>query len=790
MTSDKNQRLLQRLLETFKLEARERITALAQGLGQMASAEGEIAPMQVEEAFREAHSLKAAAHSVSQKEIGLLCQSIESVFAAVKRKDVQPSRVLVVEMQTAVDAMEDFLAAIDGAPVPGQAARAAELSKSLTGLLDHAKAGARAAPAPKVEPPAPPKPVPAAPAPAVEKPSPALARPAPDPRSAEPASVPEPMPAEPARADLVATHVASTAETVRLSSQQLDSLLRQTDEMLLEKLASRQVVSAVDEAVEAIAEWQKEWSSARAGVARLRTQPDPLRQNAPLLKFLEGNEARIGALATKLVGLRDRADSEARRLETKVDQLRWEMKEILTVPFASQMPLFQRAVRDLARDQGKDVELVSNGGDIEIDRRILQELKDPLLHLVRNCVDHGVERPDARLAAGKPARATVTLAVSIRDSDRAEFTIADDGGGVATARLAAAAARLGVATAKDADQAELMRLIFVSGVSTSPMITDVSGRGLGMAIVLEKVERLGGRIGVESEPGKGTTFRLVVPLSLATYRGISVRVSDRLFVFPSLGVDKVVRARRDALSTVESRPVLSIGGTAIPIVRLSDALEMRSPPSRSDGGAFEAVIIGAAGRQVAFEVDSVEDDREILVKSLGRCLIRVRNVQGATILATGTIAPILNIHDLMKSAIKVGSTVRTEDEPAEAESAEMASILVVEDSITARGLLRSILESAGYRVQTAVDGMEAWSALNLGSFDLVVSDVEMPRMNGFDLTARIRADKRLGELPVVLVTALESREDRERGVEVGANAYILKGSFEQNVLLEAVRRLT
>lgn len=780
MTSDKNQRLLLRLLETFKLEARERITALATGLGQMASADGDVAPGLVEEAFREAHSLKAAAHSVSQKEIGLLCQSIEAVFAAVKRSEVQPSRRLVVEMQAAVDAMEDFLAAIDTTPAPGQAVRAAELAKALNQSLDQAKVDRKQEPPPRAAPT--PKPVtsaPAMPPPAASQPPPALQPP-------EPAAV---RASEPSRGEAPGAS-AAVAESVRLSSQRLDALLRQTDEMLLEKLASRQVVVAVEEAVEVIGEWQKEWSLARASAARLKAEPDPHRQNAPLLRFLEGSEIRVGTLATRLTELRDRADSEARRLSTKVDQLRWEMKEILTVPFASQMPLFQRAVRDLERDQGKDVELVSRGGEIEIDRRILQELKDPLLHLVRNCVDHGVERPEARAAAGKPARATITLAVSIRDGDKAEFVVADDGSGIATKKLVAAADKLGVSTVKDADAAELMRLIFVSGVSTSPMITDVSGRGLGMAIVLEKVERLGGRIGVESEPGKGTTFRLVVPLSLATYRGISVRVADKIFVFPSLSVDKAVRGKRDELSTVENRAVLVLDGTAIPFVRLDDVLEMPRSAARADGAAFEAVVIGAAGRQVAFEVDSVEDDREILVKPLGRCLVRVRNIQGATILATGAIAPILNVHDLMKSAVKVASAARTGDRPAEAETVEAKSILVVEDSITARGLLRSILESAGYRVQTAVDGMEAWAALNLGGFDLVVSDVEMPRMNGFDLTARIRGDKRLGELPVVLVTALESREDRERGVEVGANAYILKGSFEQNVLLEAVRRLT
>ena len=412
---------------------------------------------------------------------------------------------------------------------------------------------------------------------------------------------------------------------------------------------------------------------------------------------------------------------------------------------------------------------------------------------MRNCIDHGIELPQARLAAGKPARASITLRVAAQEGDKVEFVIADDGGGIATAKLASAAVKLGLLTeqrAATASDPELLPLIFQSGVSTSPMITDLSGRGLGLAIVREKVERLGGAISVESQRGVGTTFRIVLPLTLAMYHGITVRVAERIFVLPTFSADRVVRVKRNAVATVETRTMIDVGGTPVPLVRLRDVLELHDAPAgKPDGDWLVAVVLGAAARRVAFEVDAVEGDQEILMKPLGKCFVRVRNVQGATILPDGTIAAILNVHDLIKSAGKVARAAAHEAVARDPDDAKPRSILVAEESITARGLLKNILEAAGYRIKTAVDGMEAWSMLKLEPFDLLVSDVEMPRMNGFELTGRIRGDKALADLPVVLVTALESREDLERGVDVGANAYILKGGFEQGRLLEAVRRL-
>jgi two-component system chemotaxis sensor kinase CheA len=582
--------------------------------------------------------------------------------------------------------------------------------------------------------------------------------------------------------------------------------MRQSEEMIAVKLAARTQVLRVTEALDTQHEWERRWQRARIALqalnarrARVLTSASPVEADADtvalecVLQFLEWNETHARARAASLSVIGRAAQNHARDLSSKVDRILEHVKDTLVLQCATLLEALPHMVRDLARDQGKDADLVLEGAELEMDRRVLDALREPLLHLVRNCVDHGIERPEQRIAAGKPRRATLRIAVRQKDGDKAEITVQDDGAGISSTRVAAAAVHLGLVPAERETalrECEAASLIFESGLSTSAIVSEVSGRGLGLAIVREKVENLGGTIDVESRSGAGTCFRLLVPLTLATFRGVCVEAEQRLFVLPTLGLDRVTGFNPDALGSVENRPVLWIERTPVPLVRLAQVLELPHACPREPGRKRYAAVLGAAGRRIAFEVDAVLGDEEILVKPLGRYLLRVRNVLGATVLGSGRIAPILNVHDLLKSATRVAAGRTPDEPPAGAVSARRIRILVVEDSITARGLLKNILEASGHAVKTAVDGRDAWATLNLEPFDVVVSDVEMPRMNGFDLTARIRADARLAELPVVLLTALESREDRERGVDVGANAYIVKSDFNQQRLLELVRRLT
>jgi two-component system chemotaxis sensor kinase CheA len=491
-------------------------------------------------------------------------------------------------------------------------------------------------------------------------------------------------------------------------------------------------------------------------------------------------------------------EQDQRSLRQMVDEHLNAMKQVLMLPVTTLVEVFPKLVRDLAREQGKEVDLVIRGAEIEIDKRILQELKDPLIHLLRNCVDHGLEKPETRAHQQKPARGTIALIISAKDSRQVEMLISDDGAGIDVKHVRAAAIKAGVITDEAAEKLspqETLALIFQSGISTSEIITNISGRGLGLAIVREKVEKLGGSVTVETFPGAGTTFRLRMPLTLATFRGVLVRACGQLFILPTIHVERTVRVHPDEIQTVEIRETIRFEGQVLALVKLGDVLGLPVSTTGSDqnndlslatADHIAVLILVSAEKRIAVQVDEVLTEEEVLVKGLGKQLSRVRNISGATILGAGTVVPIINVADLMVSAVRPGAAAlaRFEKVPT-----HIARIMVAEDSITARSLLKTILETGGFQVSTAVDGVDAYTQLVSGEFDLVVSDVDMPRMSGFELTSKIRGDKKLADLPIVLVTALESRRDRERGIEVGANAYIIKSSFSQNNLLKVIQRL-
>lgn len=338
--------------------------------------------------------------------------------------------------------------------------------------------------------------------------------------------------------------------------------------------------------------------------------------------------------------------------------------------------------------------------------------------------------------------------------------------------------------------AEALQLIFESGTSTSQIITTISGRGVGLAIVRESVERLGGDVAVESRPGAGTEFRLRLPLSFAMMRGLLVECTGRACILPAANVELTTRVARAEIKRVENRDTVVLGGDVISLVSLARLLELE-PSAAEEGDSMQPlVLLNAADRRIAFAVDQVVGVQEILVKPLGSQLSRVRNVAGATVLGNGRVVPILNIGDLFRSALLGAASPLVGAHPPPRPTLKRLSVLVAEDSITSRTLLKNILESSGFLVTTAIDGADALSQLKTESFDIVISDVEMPRMDGFELTAAIRGESRWANLPVILVTGLESRPDRERGIDVGANAYIVKSSFDQSSLIEVIHKLT
>ena len=454
-----------------------------------------------------------------------------------------------------------------------------------------------------------------------------------------------------------------------------------------------------------------------------------------------------------------------------------EVRRVRMLPFAEACQGLDRMVRDLAQGAGKDVELVLQGGDVELDRSVLEGLKDPLRHLVRNAVDHGAEPAAERRAAGKPPFLRLTVAAVVRGA-QVEVAVEDDGRGIDLNALRQFVRKKGLP--EPADERELAHAIFLPGLSTSRYITDVSGRGVGLDVVKSRVESLHGTVDLSFTQGRGTRFTLSVPLTLTTLRVLLVGAGGQTFALPAANVLKLVRAEPSQVRSVEGRQMLALGGTPVPLASLTDTLGLRAPtptlpregggspsfslPPRGGGwgwgGKVPVVVLAAGEKRIAFVVEEFQAEQEVVIKSLGARIRRTRFISAGTILPSGKIALVLNVPNLVRGGL------RRPTSPALAAPADRDArpakkrILVVDDSLTTRALEKSILEAAGYDVAAAADGAAAWQLLQEQGADLVVSDVDMPRMDGFELTEAVRGSPRFRGLPVVLVTARETESDK------------------------------
>ncbi len=808
----KDDNFLKKLLAAFRVEAEEHLKAIRNGLLELEKAPAqEIDSSIIESIYREAHSLKGASRSVNMIQIETVCQTIESIFESLKKKRLKVSIELFDVLHKATDTMNDILSGnedLDINPVLRQLLR---IEASANGKGQKSTSRAKSLPeaakprVAAVQVDTPDTAVIAAPDLAVKSDS-AEKLPAEKAPSGERSiSVPytEEAAEETAKEPFFQQQIRRTqTETVRISVDKLDPLLRQVEEMVSVKLTAHQRATDLEEIVGTVDEWKKKWNALSSNGTGFSFSADRHKSSRSekedsrtdkLAEFLEWNHSWIKEFEDRLRRLTKAADSDARMQGGMVDDLLEGMMNVLMLPCSSVLEVFPKLVRDLARESGKEVNLNIVGAELEIDRRILDEMKDPLIHLVRNCIDHGIELPEDRIKFGKPSQGSITIAFSQMSGNQIELLVSDDGTGINKREVLEAAKKRGIISEQDKikpDDQDALGLVFRSDVTTSKIVTHVSGRGLGLAIVREKVENLGGNVSVDTTHAQGTTFRILLPVTMSTFRGILVSAAQQWFVIPTASVERVSRIPKEVIRTVGNEDTVEFNGKAIPLVRLRDILELPSDSDKPEEIKFIPALMLRSGQTViSFGVDAILQEQEVLVKGLGKQLARVRNVAGATVLGSGQLVPIVNVPDLIKSAIKgvrarTGIPIRIEDSDN-----GHKTVLVAEDSITSRMLLKNILETAGYQVSTAVDGAEAWSFLKQDNFDLVVSDVDMPRMTGFDLTARIRGDDNLSEMPVVLVTSLGSQEDRERGIEVGANAYIVKERFDQNHLLETIRRL-
>jgi two-component system chemotaxis sensor kinase CheA len=780
-------RLIKRLMVTFLGELEEHVRTLNRDLLALEKEpEGSGRADQYQTLFRTVHSLKGAARSVSIGPIVEVCHRLEELLLAAQEGQMPLGPGQFALLFETADAIEEA-----GMRLREQQELGGSPLVALLPRLDATAARAATAPSAPAAGPAPSS-APVSP--------PVIAAEAPEPPPAPIRPAPPPAAPAPVAATAEKSHPDPTggASVVRVPAEKLDAMLTRSGELLV---ARRRVESRGEDMAalrEFVGRLRVEWRDVEPSLTALLGRDEPEDGDG------EASDRAAGLLPRRTVEVLRRAGDNFVRLERDVDrlaalqasdrrqlaraarQLDEGVRRIRMLPFAEACQGLERSVRDLAAAGGKQVELVIEGGDVELDRSILEGLKDPLVHLVSNAVDHGIDSPERRREAGKPPRATVTVAAALRGG-QVEVVVADDGRGLDLDALREQARKRGLA--EPSDPRDVAHLIFLPGLSTARIITNVSGRGVGLDAVKGRLEQLHGTIDLETSPGRGTRFTLAVPLTLTTLRAVLVSAGGQVFAVATTNVQKLVRVDPGAFGTVEGREVLALGGPPLPVASLAETLGLPSRKPANGGGKVPGLIISAGERRIAVLVDELMAEQEVVVKGLGARVRRIRNYSGSTILPSGRVALVLNAAHLVRTALGQGRGAPLARTLAGATPEARKRLLVVDDSVTTRTLEKSILEAAGYDVTVAVDGEDGWRQLQEKGADLLISDVEMPRMDGFSLARTVRGSDRFAELPIVLFTSLGSERDKARGVEVGANAYLVKGGFDQKDLLETVAQL-
>jgi two-component system chemotaxis sensor kinase CheA len=763
---NRNEEIEKRLQATFRVEAEGHLLAINAELDAIAADAGSADHQaRLEVLFRTVHTLKGAARSVGLSTIEALCQRCEAVLSDVTKRRMEASPALFVALRDTADGLAVLLTS----------ALPSERLDAILNALDEVTLSSRGLPPVKVV-----RPVVATPAIKAAPPVAALA--------AKPAATPEPPVPVPQAPVAAADPVVN--ESIRIEVSRLDRLVSLTEDLLIPKLVAGERMRLARELLDGVRHLRAV-ASAQPGSAPSKFAPSKLTPAKP--SVLAGADSEgfdilltVEAMAQRLS---QSLSEDSGSLRTAVDHLIEETRHARMMPAAAILEAFPRMVRDLCRETGKEVSWRATGTDVEIDRKILDIVKDPLIHLVRNAVDHGIEAPDVRLAVGKPAGGSVSLHIQPLDESHVRIEISDDGQGIGTGGIKDAALRSRSMTPGDMeglDEAAIRDLAFRPGVSTSPVISSLSGHGLGLSIVRERVERLDGKVNIVATSAQGTTIRIDLPVSIATYRGLLVEAGGVRLLWPLESVERAIEVPSQATQDALFSRLFVYGGETLPFARLATVLGLKRQDQADVKKTSLCVVVKSGDKRGVFLVDGIEGEQEVLIKDLRPPLRRLRSISAVGLMGTGELVLVLRPSDVLQSMHATDVEIAAD---VAATQLRMRRLLIVDDSITTRTMERNLFESAGYRVRVAADGLEAWNLLQSEEIDLVVSDIDMPRMNGFELTARIRSEPKMATLPIVLVTALESREDKKKGIEVGANAYVLKSTFDQSNLIDIVGRL-
>ncbi len=716
--------------QQFVEEARDRLRSLGALLLRLE--DHPESPEIIADVFREAHSLKGSSQMLGFVDISQIAHQLEDLFVAAKRD----ARLIDARAFDLVFRSIDVMSA-----------RVEELGRGDTTAVDTVELGGQLA---------------------------ALAT---ETDRREPAKPPRRK--EQRATAAVAPTGRAPAASLRVSVEKLQSLTHLAPEMVIQRLKA--------------SERHAELRRVEVSLGRLR---DRMREER-LAPPSRSRAAELGDYADALDTLNRRLRSllmnvgdDHARLSLITEELRQHVIELTMLPIATVFDAFPRAVRDLARACGKEVELTMKGSETALDKRVIEQITDPLVHLIRNAVDHGLQTPAEREHAGKTGAGTLLIAAEQQGS-RIHITVRDDGRGIDPAMVGASAVRKGLATASEVAEwtdERLVNLIFEPGFSTRTETTGVSGRGVGMDVVRVVADRLGGSVRVESVVGRGTTVLLDLPLSLALLRVVLVDVNDELMAIPTAPIRRIVHLALEAAADSPMERFVEIDGEAVAVASLQGLLSLPAPATAGTAQKT-ALIIESRGALVAITVDGVREEQELVFQELPGPLRHQLTMAGAAILGNGEIVPILDVQEL---AARVPARPRSTPPMAatpDLDAVAPARVLIVEDSLVAGDLLKGMLLGAGYQAAIALHGAAALETLRRQPCDLVISDVDMPEMDGFELTTRLRADPRLQNIPLIIVTSRDTEEYRQRGLAAGADAYVTKGTFDQHQVLETVRLL-
>jgi two-component system, chemotaxis family, sensor kinase CheA len=558
--------------------------------------------------------------------------------------------------------------------------------------------------------------------------------------------------------------------TIRVESSKLERLMIQADELAVAKL---RILQRHEELMNLTRLWE-DW--VRLQGSNFSAADSQLQQLGQILNHMQSASAedttRLASVATDLEG---------------------GIRQIRMLPLQSVFGVFPRLVRDLGRQQDKNIEFVIEGGDVLADKQIIEALKDPLTHLLRNAIDHGIE--PSRQRGDKPAISKLLLR-GVQKGNQIEIIISDDGRGLDVAAIRQTAIRRGLYNEAELDRMtpeQVQSLIFAAGFSTRTTITEISGRGVGLDVVRTNIEKIKGAIKIESIPGQGCTFRILLNNSLATVDALILQVQNLPYAMPLDAIESMQFIDRQEIFTLDGKLTVHWQDRGVSVAWLADLLEltMASPVSTAALHQVQqkipCIFMKIDGEYLGILVDELLEQQQIVVKALNKLLKSVPNISGASILGSGEICLVLNPLDLFLAA--GGKIVSAERKLSLTAEYQPPSILLVEDSIPIRTQVQRILADAGYVVTAAVDGLDGFNKLQSGTFDAIVSDVEMPNMTGLEMTERIREIAAHQDLPIVLVTTLAKEEHRQRGLQAGASAYLTKGDFDQSLLLNTLRTL-